>query len=143
MSRKLALTGIISLFERGSISQAVLAACISFFFFALTVKEQPYSKRHLNLIKIFTEAQLFGILLVIIVLQTNDRGLKAEKLQENDWGVIQIFLTVSTLPVILFSCAIGLRDIKDLTQSTINNLGAFANPMAEVAVVDEDSDAED
>lgn len=148
LSRKLALTGIITLFERGSIIQSVLATCISFFFFALTVKEQPFKKRHLNLIKTFTEIQLFGILLIIIVLQTNSRGLKAERLGEYGWGMLQIIITASMLPVILVSCGIGLRDLREQHETHMaslkssmssKTLGSFVNPV----VADDDSDAED
>ena len=51
LGRKLLLTGIISMFGRGTILQVVLATCLSFFFFALSVKEQPYNAQHLNVVR--------------------------------------------------------------------------------------------
>eukprot|EP01046_Picozoa_sp_COSAG06_P040541 COSAG06_NODE_4918_length_3858_cov_5.222666_3_plen_109_part_00 len=98
--RRLMLTGIISLFGRGSIAQVVTATCVSFFYFALVVREQPYNARHLNLVKVFTESQLFGILLILVVLQTNHRGLAVETVQEDDYGMIQILLALSVFPVV-------------------------------------------
>ena len=100
LSRKLMLTGLISLFGRGSVAQVVAATCVSFFYFALVAREQPYNARHLNLVKVFTESQLFGILLILVVLQTNHRGLEEEAVQENDYGLIQIVLALSVVPVV-------------------------------------------
>ena len=83
LGRKLMLSGFVSFMGAGSIAQSVVATLISFFFFAWTFKQMPFEAQHLNMIKIFTEFQIFGILLVCIVLQTNEQGFAAEAITIN------------------------------------------------------------
>jgi hypothetical protein len=71
LARKLTLTGLISVFNRGSITQTVLATLVSFFFFASSIRQQPFDNMQLNWIKCYSEFQIFGILLVCVVLQTD------------------------------------------------------------------------
>lgn len=59
LGRKLLLTGLIGLVQRGSIAQTVLAALISFGFFAATLKAQPFKSERLNLVKLVSEFQLY------------------------------------------------------------------------------------
>ena len=55
LSRKLILSGLIGLFGRGTIAQTFAAVAISFLFFALSVKAQPFKTDKLNRIKVFSE----------------------------------------------------------------------------------------
>ena len=68
LSRKLVLSGFIGLFQKGSIAQVFVATLISFLFFAATVREQPFGQQRLNIIKTFSEFQVFGVLLVFFFL---------------------------------------------------------------------------
>jgi len=139
LARKLILTGIISLFSRGSIVQVVAATTISFFFFALTLKERPFNTKHLNAVKIFTEAQLFGILLILVVLQTNARGLDGQSIQEDGYGMIQLVLTVSIIPVSLFMVGYHFMELKAEFKAQSSTYKATTNPLSESLKDDNDT----
>ena len=109
LSRKLILTGIIGLFQRGSIAQVVAATMLSFFFFAITIREQPFQTKHLNIIKVVSEIQLFVILLVCCVLQTHHQGFAAEVVTPGDYGQLQVFATVAVMPITVYLLFKGLR----------------------------------
>ena len=64
--RKLFLSGILSLFGRGSIAQAVLGSMISFSFFGLHLRLLPYKSHTLNVIKGVSEVQVFAVLLLSV-----------------------------------------------------------------------------
>lgn len=123
---------------RGTIIQVVLATFISFFFFAMSVKEQPFNARHLNMIKIFSEVQLFGniasvfltcmqssakitlsntseevfscagILLILVVLQTDKKTLATQSVTADVYGVCQLILALAVIPVALYMMFKGL-----------------------------------
>ena len=111
LGRKLMLSGLIGLFQRGSIAQTVLATLVSFFFFAVTVRAQPFQSRHLNLIKVMSETQLFVILLCCVVLQTNEQGFATEVITEEDYGTIQVVATVMALPISVYMLLQSLCDL--------------------------------
>jgi len=112
--RKLILSGLISVFQRGSISQTVLATLISFMFFALSFHAQPFNTARLNAIKICSEFQIYGILLTCVVLQTHQKGdqIAAELLTIDDYGTSQVLLTVAILPVTIYVLGMGVRDVR-------------------------------
>ena len=102
----------------------------------------------------------FIILLLCIVIQTNDEGLTANA--ENNVGTAQIAVVISIVPVTLVALAQGVMDMKsDIKDDLANEDGglfrskadnkvdkaAFTNPMGEglmVASADgEDDVAED
>ena len=118
LSRKLILSGLITLVHRGSIAQTVLATLISFFFFAFAVRAQPYRHRRLNILKVLSEFQLFGILLVCVVLQTNEVGFEAEAITIDGYGAAQIALSVIILPVALYFLAIAVCDLRELRKGS-------------------------
>jgi hypothetical protein len=70
IERKLILTGLIGIIRRGSIAQVVVAAMVSFLFFAAVVREQPFKGRRMNWIKSFSEVQVFLVPLMCVVVQT-------------------------------------------------------------------------
>ena len=108
LSRKLTLTGLVGLYGRGTIAQAVISTLIAFIFFAVTFRCQPFAltesgSDHLNYIKLFSEFQVFSILLICVVVQTEQQGFGAELVSLQDYGYVQIFLTVIILPLSLFA----------------------------------------
>jgi hypothetical protein len=116
--RKLILSGLISVFQRGSIAQTVLATLISFMFFALSFHVQPFNTARMNAIKICSEFQIFGILLACVVLQTHHQGdrIATEVIALEDYGTAQVVLTLAILPVTIYVLGLGLRDMR--TQGT-------------------------
>jgi hypothetical protein len=112
LARKLVLAGLIGLFGRGSIAQAVVATAIAFFFFALSVREQPFAKPKLNWIKLLSEFQIFGVLLMCIVLQAEAVGFDAEVVTVEVYGAIQTALTLVIVPVVAYFLVGSMRDLK-------------------------------
>jgi hypothetical protein len=108
----LILTGLISLFQRGSIAQTVVATMLSFFFFAITIRAQPFQTKHLNIIKVVSEIQLFVILLVCCVLQTHSQGFATETVTPEDYGQLQVFATVAVMPITAYLLIVSLRDVE-------------------------------
>ena len=111
LARKLALSGLIGLFQRGSVLQTVCACFISFFFFAISFRERPFEEDRLNAVKIFTEFQIFGILLVCIVIQTRQVDFDAEVAQLADYGTAQVALTLSVMPISIWAVVTGVADV--------------------------------
>jgi hypothetical protein len=135
LARKLFLSGLIAMFRRGSTAQTVLATVVAFAFFALTVRHQPFNVARLNQIKMFTEFQIFGILLSCVVLQTHDRALNGS-FGGTDvfyYGVAQTILTLSLLPITIFSLASGLKNARNAKghQDEPREIDAFDNPVAQ------------
>lgn len=113
LSRKLILSGLIGLFGRGTIAQSFAAVIISCFFFALSLHARPFTTDNLNRIKVFSEFQIFGILLVCIVLQTNATGLPATGLAtEEFYGNVQLVLTVAIMPMVLYIMGWHARELR-------------------------------
>ena len=99
LARKLILAGLVGLVGRGSIAQAAVATVIAFLFFAVSVREQPYKKPTMNWIKLFSEFQIFGVLLMCVVLQAEAVGFETEVVTVEVYGVIQTVLTLAIVPV--------------------------------------------
>jgi hypothetical protein len=112
-SRKLVLAGLISLVGRGTVGQAVLGTVIAFGYFAAAFRERPYNSTKLNRIKIFTEIQLFGILLVCTVLQTFHGDFGTEYISINNYGVLLTALTVAILPISLWFMWMTAQELKE------------------------------
>jgi hypothetical protein len=68
--------GVIGLVGRGTVSQAFAACLVAAGFLAVTFREQPYEKAWHNRLKIFTDFQVFVILLICLVLQTQEADLR-------------------------------------------------------------------
>lgn len=81
--------------------------CHRVFFFALSLHCRPYESHKLNVVKLCSEFQIFGVLLICIVLQVNDQGLANEKIGEDSYGYILMLLTISILAIAI--CAIGVE----------------------------------
>jgi len=111
LARKLALSGLIGLFQRGSVLQTVCATVISFFFFAMAFRERPFEEDRLNAVKIYSEFQIFGILLICIVIQTRSVDFSAEMAGLNEYGKAQVALTMSILPLTIYVVAKGIKEV--------------------------------
>lgn len=111
LARKLALSGLIGLFQRGSVLQTVCATVISFFFFAVAFRERPFEEDKLNIVKIYSEFQIFGILLLCIVIQTRAVDFDAEMAGLTEYGQAQIVLTLSVMPISIWAVASSIMDV--------------------------------
>lgn len=111
LARKLALSGLIGLFQRGSVLQTVCATVISFFFFAVAFRERPFEEDKLNIVKIYSEFQIFGILLLCIVIQTRAVDFDAEMAGLTEYGQAQIVLTLSVVPISIWAVASSIMDV--------------------------------
>jgi hypothetical protein len=112
LMRKLLLTGLIGMIGRGTIAQAVVATTITFFFFALAFKEQPYEDPVLNFIKIVSEIQIFGLMLICVVLQTAAQGFSGETVTIEDYGNMQLLLILSILPISVYMVVTGVLGMR-------------------------------
>jgi hypothetical protein len=111
--RKLLLSGILSLVGRGSIAQAALGTVISFAFFALHLKVEPYNTTTLNFVKAVSEVQLFLVLQTSVVLQRHNAGFDSETLQPEAYmyGDIQTVATLLIAPVLVFLIGYNVKGL--------------------------------
>lgn len=106
------MAGLIGLVGRGTIIQVFMATLISGAFFAAALKEMPFESPKLNYVKIFSEAQLFIILLTAMLLQTDARGLASQSFGDrDDIGTLQVAVTIASLPLVLY---IVTREVVEL-----------------------------
>eukprot|EP01047_Picozoa_sp_COSAG01_P014616 COSAG01_NODE_715_length_14093_cov_64.209233_12_plen_277_part_00 len=130
--RKLLLSGLIgmlSILGVSAIWQSVAAAFVSFFFFAISVDHQPFALWQLNLFKSWSEFQLFGLLLVIVVLQANRNDI----VDVDSFGVFQLVLTLTILPigiVILYSLYTSRAKLRSQTKEDPDRT-VTSNPVLE------------
>jgi hypothetical protein len=95
---------------------------ISFFFFAVSFREQPFVAPRRNHVKMFTEFQIFGILLVCLIIQVDEKGFDTEYVTIDAYGVIQTVLMVAIIPAAVYFIALTCRDLKDETKEGIEKL---------------------
>eukprot|EP01050_Picozoa_sp_SAG11_P011902 SAG11_NODE_1293_length_5284_cov_2.541562_2_plen_239_part_00 len=115
MMRKLLLSGLIGILQRGTVAQSVLATVIAFYFFSIAYKEQPFRSSGLNKVKVFSECQLCCILLVCTTLQANraEPDFATEKINADGYGNILTGLTIAILPITLYFLCLNSGAIKD------------------------------
>jgi hypothetical protein len=89
-----------------------MATLIAFFFFALSFHFRPFKKSRLNAIKLFSEFQIYGILLVCLIVQVHDQGFDSEFVTIDAYGVIQTALVIAIVPVILYFLVVTFHDLK-------------------------------
>jgi hypothetical protein len=138
------------MFRRGSITQIVGAAVVSFGFAMIAFRQQPYRTGRMNFIKIASEVQIFLIILLCVVIQVSDQGVTAKGLE--NVGTAQIAITIFILPITIAAIAQGISDFKsdltgDLSANFRGDADNISNPMSEGLITvdsdDEDLDAED
>jgi hypothetical protein len=99
-----------------------VATVIAFFFFAVSVREKPFEKTRMNWIKFFSEFQIFGVLLMCIVLQAEAVDFETEVVTVEVYGAIQTALTLAILPVVLYFLVGSIRDLKDELKDELQDL---------------------
>jgi hypothetical protein len=126
LTRKLVLAGLIGLAGRGTVFQTVVATLISFMFFALAFREQPFESKRLNLVKICSEFQLFGILLICVVLQSSSvGGIPTTEILRNDgYGICQLILTVGIVPITMYVLRMRVLDMREKLQDLADGLSS-------------------
>jgi hypothetical protein len=134
--RKLLLSGILSLVGRGSIAQAVLGTVISFAFFALHLRLLPYKSSTLNAFKAVSEIQMFAVLQLSVVLQSENVGFDSEVVTVDDYGLMQTVATVLIAPVIICLIAYNVKGLAAEANDMVLEQDMDANPLAQD--VDED-----
>jgi hypothetical protein len=112
LSRKLILSGLIGLFGRGTVAQVSVATLTSFVYFAFNFREAPFEESRMNFVKVTSEFQIFGILLICIILQTKEANFAMESISIDGYGYTQIALTVCILPVTIYCSYLGMMDFK-------------------------------
>jgi hypothetical protein len=130
-SRKLIMSGLLGLVGRGSIGQAVLAVVISFIFFAIAFKFQPFTSQRLNFLKICSEAQLFCILVLCLVVQAVEIGpvgLSAETITVDGYGFIMALVAAVAVPIALGSIYLIAKDVRESRK--VDDTGAQADAPA-------------
>jgi hypothetical protein len=88
-----------------------LGTAISFAFFALHLKVEPYKTSTLNFVKAVSEVQLFVVLQTSVILQQYNVGFDSETLQPEAYGDIQTVATVLIAPVIVFLIAYNVKGL--------------------------------
>jgi hypothetical protein len=94
---------------------------IAFFFFAFSLSEKPYHSKNMNIIKIVSEFQIFGVLLVCVVLQTNAHGLDGEYITIDGYGLVQIVLTMFIVPVVLYLLRDSSKNFKHMIADALDD----------------------
>ena len=129
LSRKLIMSGLLGLVGRGSIGQAVLAVVLAFIFFAIALKHQPFTSGQLNFFKICSEAQLFGVLVLCLVIQAVEIGpvgLSAETITTDGYGVIMVVVAAVAVPIALGSICLLARDVRERRRAAATDALAHA-----------------
>jgi hypothetical protein len=85
---------------------------ISFAFCAISFREQPFNKSTLNHVKIFSEFQIFGVLLVCLIVQVHEQGFESELVTIDAYGAMQTALVIAIIPVVIYFLVRTCRDVK-------------------------------
>jgi hypothetical protein len=101
MLRKLALSGLLQFFQRGTAAQVLLGCLLAFASFGLQVRLLPYREPEANLLKCCTESVLFMTFLISFILRVLPRVEMYEPFQSDDYGwlLVGTFLAVALLAV--------------------------------------------
>jgi hypothetical protein len=119
MLRKVCLTGIICVVQRGSLLQLVLGAVLSLISLAASAWCQPYKSRAANAFKLATETSILITLILCMLLKYPADILHAEGLDENFVGVCMLIQTICLPAMVLvlstaylgYEVKAGTRDI--------------------------------
>jgi magnesium-transporting ATPase (P-type) len=107
------LSGLLGLAGRGTVAQSIFATFVAFFYFAMVFHQRPYKNEALNMIKIFSEVQIFGVLVICVVLQTYDNDFSREPISIDDWGMVLTILTLAIIPVAVYMVYKSANDVFD------------------------------
>ena len=104
MLRKLILVGLVLLVGRGSIAQLCAAMVLSFAFFSLHMKTWPYKIEQDNILRATTEAHVFIVIMVALVLK---QDLTFEFFQEGFYDALLLGSFIVCVPLAAFVAVIS------------------------------------
>jgi len=113
LARKLILSGLLGLVGRGTILQSVCGCFISFYFFAISYGARPFKSDRLNRIKIFSELQIFAVLLICVVLQSYQADFSTEKIGFDGYGIMLIGVTLGIMPAVVYLFVVSAQEAKE------------------------------
>jgi hypothetical protein len=123
--RKLIMTGLIGLplpfFSRGSVAQAFLATLITVYFLNFTSKRAPFKWDGVNSLKIVSEVQIVVIMLTLLVLQTDAKGLDTQSMGRSFYGGLQVAVTMAIIPFVIYVCAKQWSKVNKGSQAETNS----------------------
>ena len=101
MLRKLALSGALQFFSRGSSAQVMVGCMVSFCSFGLQVKVAPYEEPESNLLKMLVDFQIFVTFLVCFILHVLrlPHSESSEPIDAEQYGEILVVMWVGFIIV--------------------------------------------
>merc|ERR1711865_358432 len=93
MLRKVMLTGVVSVFDRGSLFQLFVGAMLSLASLCGSAWFQPYDERLANIFKVATEVSILVTLTLSMLLKHREEDLEKEGLTEDFIGTLMILQT--------------------------------------------------
>jgi Ca2+/H+ antiporter len=106
MLRKLFLTGLLQLVDRGSAFQVMMGCSVSFIFASLQHRVQPYVKPEANTLKSLVEGQIFLTFLISFIIRT--QNINVERFGPEFFGAV---LVVSLGMVILAAAVLVAKQV--------------------------------
>jgi hypothetical protein len=106
MLRKLCLTGLLQLVDRGSAFQVMIGCSISLMFYGVHQRVQPYVKPEANVLKALVEGQIFLTFLISFILRV--KNIETERLGPSFYGIV---LMVSLTLVVLAAVALAAAPV--------------------------------
>lgn len=131
MLRKLALTGLLQFFHRGSAAQCFCGCALAFMSFGLQHLLQPYREKESNALKAIVDMQLFLTFLISFILRVLPKMNTSEPFDEDAYGwlLLMSFVTLLCLAIGL-TVALILRRHRFLSRLSIDgeHLMAVSSP---------------
>jgi hypothetical protein len=120
MLRKVMLTGVISVFRRGSLFQLVVGAMLSLISLTASAKFEPYDNKIANHFKVATEASLVATLVLAILLKISTSDLEKEGLSHKFVGGCMLVETlVLPLAALGLSAFLVAHEVKDAQEEHV------------------------
>ena len=97
--RKLALTGVLQFFSRGSQFQVFLGCCVAVGSLVMQLHFRPYAHGSINHLKMLVDLQIFLTFLISLVLRTSDPGADAADTDGYAWALLASIVAVACVGV--------------------------------------------
>jgi hypothetical protein len=97
--RKLALTGVLQFFSRGSQFQVFLGCCVAVGSLVMQLHFRPYAHGSINHLKMLVDLQIFLTFLISLVLRTSDPGADAADTEGYAWALLASIVAVACVGV--------------------------------------------
>ena len=131
------LTGVISVFRRGSLFQLVVGALLSMVFGFASAKCCPYVDQRANVFKIATEASILATLTLAILLKISVADLAKEGLTPDFIGVCMLFQTlvvpIGTLVVAFAASALDIH-AEVMEATSVDVVSIHKSPIEELQI---------